>query len=831
MPSLPLKPSSDATRRLIDYARDDNEIPVFRDGADKNWYRGEISPEKWNKSFPYQLRILKLQKNGSYELATVPGAVFTLPIPPEALTVSIPFAINTTITLGGSIEEHNGAPIRMISLSGSLGVAFGRDQGDATKSLDFAESIFAGTIQAAQQTKKAFDELTSTGKAHFNVHDESEFEGTHQLGKLTGFYQFRLIQGFLESYVELKKSAAQDARFYRLAFCMWKDEQIYLVQPMSFEGRRSANSPLEYMYSLQLKATKRIEFNRSVGEIAHAYEPVQRDPSKLARLLTSIEKARQVLQGAKKTIQAVGGDINTVLFGTMRELTLFAKDALAVPLSMADLSDSVVQEAKSAVIALTSTGSALANFPQNAQDRGSQTSREARELGEQMKQLAGETGDDPNLDRAAHPANSPFENPTDNLAFFGGIQVGDLNLSPATISKIADERDRVRKMTRLEFEQRRDVISTAVNTISRSLGLGHPVFDRTFGVESPTTTAVDVAREDDFDVLFSMNALLVEMNRLVVTNENEPQSKLDTLATVAGLAERSGIAFRVPRSKYAVPFPYGSTLEMLSARYLGDPNRWHEIAVLNGLKAPFVDEEGFTLPLLVNGADNTVVVGDSSKLFVGQTVWIQSEATARTRRRLRKVEQLTPGQYLLTLDGDPDLERFITLAEASLFAFTPNTVNSQQLIYIPSDTEPRDDDFKSKGVPGLTEHDPMIAVGGVDLLLTPQNDLVITPDGDTRWSVGLTNIVQKIRLAISVRKGALNQHEEYGLPIEAGASIADLEPSDVVRSIESMFNADDSFAGVKAAQVRIEGPLARVGVAIQVRGTDRVIPVSVEVQQ
>ena len=75
----------------------------------------------WDKVFPYQLIILKKNSKGTYDQLGN-DEVFTLPIPPHALTISTPFAINTSVTMGGILEEHNGAPIRNISLAGTTGV-------------------------------------------------------------------------------------------------------------------------------------------------------------------------------------------------------------------------------------------------------------------------------------------------------------------------------------------------------------------------------------------------------------------------------------------------------------------------------------------------------------------------------------------------------------------------------------------------------------------------------------------------------------------------------------------------------------------------------------
>jgi hypothetical protein len=130
----------------VDHAKA-NEIPKFTNGDDKNWYRSPVTATNWNLSFPYQLRILK-KVDSEYQLAEPKGAVFTLPIPPTGISVHTPFAISGQVTQGGYIEEHNGAPIKMISLTGTTGVTFGRDSGTQTKTISFANAIFAGTVSA-----------------------------------------------------------------------------------------------------------------------------------------------------------------------------------------------------------------------------------------------------------------------------------------------------------------------------------------------------------------------------------------------------------------------------------------------------------------------------------------------------------------------------------------------------------------------------------------------------------------------------------------------------------------------------------------------------------
>ncbi len=769
---------------------------------------------RWCKAYPYALMVVERQDDNTYTPKTATNGTswtFNLPIPPESVTISMPFAITTNVTLGGVVEEHGGAPIRMIHVSGTTGVLFGRSNAQSPIS-SFGPNIFGGTLTAASATAAAAALIGSTGSVVFNTVTDADFNPGADLENLTGYYQMRLMTLFLEAYLQLKRTKA--GRTARLAFTTWKEEAVWLVAPTGeFLVTKTSKSAYKYNYDLQLKAYKRIQIGTGNAGSIFGYVPVQKNPSKLSAMLRTVSQVRAVVQDASATIAAVGGDVHNGLYEPMRDLTLFAKDALSVPLAVADMPDSIIQALKPAILDLMSAPGAARRIFTNG------ITAVADAVSDLLDLAAEQTGDPLSLQsRDAHPANDPFLVPSDNYNLFNGINIGDLRLQPKVTIAIANERTRARRLTGTDFQNRHAAVDATSTLFANAIGLGSGTFNETYGVSS-TPTVLEQPTDQDFDVLFSLSQLQIEFERLIVNTDNDLNPKLDSISAVAGLAARSGIAFTKPKSKFAVPFPYGSTIEMLANRYLGDPLRWHEIVALNGLQSPYVDEEGFELPLLINGADDTLMVADTSYLCVGQPVWISSRGTARTCRRITKIVDLSPSQHLVVVDGLPNMNLYTVLAAATLQGFLPNTVNSQQIIYIPSDQDPQsNEDFRTKTIVGVDSYDPLLAIGGIDFLLTPKNDLVVTPDGDNRWAVGLTNITQMIRGALLTRRGTLLGHPQYGLPLAPGMSIADLSATDISRATQDLFAGNPTFAGVKAATVSINGPTAQLGIVVQLAG-------------
>ena len=798
---------------------------------DPFWTHADIDTLRWNQQFPYQLLLVK-RENGQYIIdQTASKWQFTLPIGPSGVSYSMPFAINGEVKLDGFSEQHGGAPVRAITMSGTTGVLPLKGSAPSRSTAGFFSGIFAGTVAAAQRTAQSAVSLATGISASPNIVTDDDFQDT-TISKTTGYYQFRKLQEFFENYAAFKK--LQTSQDYVLALAIWKDQAVYLVTPTQFNVTRSADSPYEYPFTLAFKSWKRVNLQQS-GPPANSFTPVTRQPSALGNMLASLMKARQVLEGVRDTIQAVGGDVDTFLFTPIRETVLWVKDLLGVPIAFADLPVQIISDAKQAIItavgvqyAAQGVPAAFFNAQQSTQDLFAQIGQIASQTDQATTQ--GGLSQDVNVidgSTTTDYAQKIFENPEMYYDFFSRINVASVSLSPFVIRSIVNERDRVRQITRLDYEQRRDQFVQAMSDYADFVGAGNATYAATYGRAAPTTTRTPSTQ--DFQVIFAMNRVIMELNRLAASGETN-QFQVDSINYVAGLASKSGIAFTKPQSKFAVPFPYGMTLEELAQRYLLSPDRWIEIATLNGLRAPYVDEVGFDLPLLTNGHDNQVTIGDATNLFIGQQVWLSSTTTARTSRRIVKLETLMSGQTILTLDGDPDLARFSTLAQASLHAFLPDTVNSMMQIYIPSPDEPADEDYRLKSIPGVNYFDPLVEAAGVDILLTESLDLAITPDGDCRLAVGLANVVQTARIRLSTPQGTLIRHPSFGLAIKPGESTADVDAQTLLRSCQDLFADDPTFTGVESASIAKQGPSVLIQLQVGIRGVSQNIPVTFKLQ-
>ena len=838
---------SDKLSSSADYLK--NEAATVAEPS-RLWPQTEIEENLWDQYRPYQL--LLVQVSGTSDKPTykqLGNFKYTLPISPQDLSIDMPIMTNVQATLGGISEIHGGAPFRNITLAGTTGIAPLRGKAKSGISADgpneftkVGSAVFAGTVSAVNRGIEGVKSAISGGTVKSpNLHSQKPGSEEGLPAGSTGYYQYLMLQKFIENYVQIKSKSQTltdlgvHSNDIRLALAIHKESAIYLCSGVQLTRRKSASDPHLVNFTLQLKAWARVKVDGANSPAVYEHTFTARQPNEMAKTYTRLRAARDTIDALDDALHSIVTDATSTVGEALRTTSLFVKSAAGLPHTPGDFSSIIQRACEQDIIRNWTTlrkqfeGDIPASFDDHLL-RVKESDAGKVFAGKEAHQYANGGVPQGYKDEA-----STFSSGNTGTKGKGGLRksienilnkvpLSSLKLDANTRKSISQEIKTVGKLSRFDFEVMRDQLRHIADKFAYAIGGGNAAYTATYGGLVETTARTPTNTE--FEVLFALNESAQVLDALAASSKVDPVTPT-TLEYVAGLAEQSGIAFKVPRSKFPVPFPYGTTLERLSAQYLGDANRWHEIATLNGLRAPYVDEEGFSLPLLVNGDRHQVVVADASDLFIGQSVWLSANGIRRIKRRIGNIEEVSPGNNVVSLDGDPDLQLFTVLAQSKLEAFLPGTVNSQQIIYIPSSNEAGQDP-QLKAVPGVDAFDPLLQVGGMDLLLTPDGDLVITPDGDCKIAFGLANIVQTVRLAFATNRGALLQHPDYGLNVPAGTSLADFSASQLLTATREFFANDPSFSEVRSASVVQNGNTVTLSVEVRIAGTSQYIQVSVD---
>ena len=815
--------------------------------VDPFWPLAEADPSKWDKYAPYQLIVLeaKTDNSGITQYAPYLDWQFTLPLPPESFSISNPFAMVLSPTLGGVVEESNGMPIRMITIRGTTGYlplrASGASRSDSG-ALDQLESIFGGTVNTARSAvnsiNSAAQALTGSSPKAYNVYQSAVFnnysppangsDANANLVETSGFIQMSLLSNFLESYAAIKKT--QLGTNLRLGVAVWKEDKVYLVTPQGFDVVKSADSPLEYKYALNFKAWKRVIIGAG-GEVPLAPIPIRHDPNAIAAAINTLSAARNAVQKIGALKQAVLGDVDYV-FKPLHDTILLAKDIQGAQLSVRDIPAAIMQRVQLNIADLR-----YQNITLWTQIKSGQLNDSSKRFIESFSSNTGASQDVSLSYKSSITSSRHNEYRAATVSPNKSIKLSDippdladqlsvqaLNLPQDALDGIGQDLARVRSLTRADFENYMGQLKSIADKVAFMLGAGDPLFADTYNisiVSDHTTTESDWA---------TMNALydsVAILQQFAATADGGPDDTPTILEKFGDLATASGIAWNQPVSKFAIPVPYGFSLEQISSLYLKDPNRWMEIAALNGLRAPYIDEVGYTLTLLANGKGNKTIVNDNADLFVGKFVWIYSNTIPKVKLT---IESLDSNGTTVVVGLNQDVSIFKVTDQATLQGYLTGTINSQNQLWIPSNRNPIDEeDVITKDVPGIDNTDPMVGVGGVDLLQDNQGNLVIE-GGDIRLVSGMANIVQWVRTLLGLHQGDLQQHPGLGLSVNVGMSLADFSAEQLVKEIKRMLQQDGTFSNINSIKVAQNGPVASINIGTTVAGTSQPLPLSYGMQ-
>lgn len=821
----------------------------------------DIDPARWDKLYPYRLLVIDITEpdkilggagtggtlvnkkskverpeggyqyvlsqkitNGSWEL--------NLPITPQMLRITDQFAINTSATMRGVVEEHNGIKFKTIAAAGTTGIWSQRPTiGGIPKSLTSLGSIFGGTLS---QFSNVLDDMKRVGQSFSGNHPASVTDAERPIKDpstifSTGYYQALLLGQFLERYAQAKKNPKN--KNWRLVFDIPKQNQSFIVTPLVFNLEQNQQKPMEYLWNVQFKAWKRIDLESP--------PPATQELPKLTanvfqRINGTLRETRRLIGNSLNLVKAVRSDFQKPL-DILRQTALVVKDLGGLGFSAADMARNVVKDwedsLKESLLIVREAGTK----PENSRFESDYTNSLEKIANQSLKNEGlrsdavsfGALGLSAAQSLATDPTEDVFSNPEQNFDLFDVVNIEDVSLSRQQQEMVDNEVERIRLITVDDLRGFRDEIESLALDISNNFGAGDDTYSDIYGRPNPNTRVLPMSLEEN-EILASLFETVQMYDLLTSTKQFDDLSVVSPLEFVGGLANEAGIDFDQTDSKLLVPVPFGLTIEEIAARYLKDPDKWVEIATLNKLTSPYIDEEGFTYTFLSNGNGRQINVNDTeNNLYVGQKIILKSDTVPQFTRKVINVEKIGDGNYLVSFDGLADLDILTTANNATIQGYQPGTVNSQNQIYIPSDVASQPDDRIK--TPSHLDEDLLTKISKIDWLLTDEGDLAINKLGDFRLANGLNNLVQALRTKVRTKKGTLLRHLEFGLGIDYGISIADIEAGELIAAMNKMIIDDSRFSGIERIDIRLVGVTLSIDMAVKIANGSGVVPLTFEI--
>lgn len=772
----------------------------------------------WSQNYPYRLLVLRVTPAGNYRVV----AAFRLPINPQSIRITTPYAIKTTITSQGVLEEHNGIPIKQITIKGTTGFFIAREQaGKTQQNTGILGTVFSGTLAAVQNFQSNLGSLTSTitAPAGLQGQDQSIDSNLSQ----SGYFQYHMLRLFIDTYVEVKKYP--NTQDLRLAFEMAKDRVTYLVTPMTREEERSVASPMEYMYTIPFLAWGTVPNAGFATAVPQLDGLVANDVGSTRKLFNSLYQLRNTISAASNIVTAAHADIESNIFGPINQVILLSKDILNIPKTIADFPKSLRQSFQHSVVANWNSLKTTLQSSPNLNTSGPASPIDSGVIAAFSAKVQDITNENSGSNSFNGTSSAVFDpNTLDNITITSAIDLSQINLSAAQQASV------------------NTAVSTALDTTNNQIMSLITNLNQLSDTLEPTITALGPL-EPEWDILYqthdtinNLYAFLADGQIRNSQNEANDASGNPNLATDAltfwdESSAANDIPFDKPVGKFSIPFPFRSTLEQLASIYLADPTKWTEIAALNGLQYPYVDEDGFTNLFIGNGSENQFNIPSGANLYVGQIIYLSSTTQSPQKRKITKIAEITTTNFLITVDGASNLEFFTSVDQAQMKAYLPYTINSMKQIYIPLQSQPTQNELNTKPLTFIDDDINLVKFSRIDWLLDSNFDLAITQDGFVNLAFGKTNLIQAAVLKLKTPAQSLLLHPEYGAIIEIGENMADFDPKTAIESINTSFTSDERFNTPSSVQITQQSGVITVSVVVSVAQGNGVLPITVPLSQ
>jgi len=451
--------------------------------------------------------------------------------------------------------------------------------------------------------------------------------------------------------------------------------------------------------------------------------------------------------------------------------------------------------------------------------------------------------------RTSNSNRNPFDN--DDVLFkfftiFDNTLINSVNLTFEESQIVDNKVEFVSSFTRNDFLIIRDQFQSERDALADKASSTDADYNRVFD-RSAQIARVDI-KNKDINKMWQLQQSIKSVDFVLANAFSLDTAALDPFALAKANANNPEIDIQTYNSGTLVRMNYGEDLQSLAERTLGDPDKWIDIAIANGLKPPYIDELGEKLNLISNASGNQINIAgkddanelNTDKLSVGQVILLQSDTqTFPEQRSILNVNEIpVSGELIIELDGDLDLDKYKLSENAHIRVYKQNTINSAFYILIPS-TEALDDDLTGDTPWFLASSGMVEKRQKVDLSIAEDGELNFNSTGDLQLSYGLDNAIQAVKLKLSVEQGELLRHREYGLIAVPGTKNIDIKvvKEALIDSITSNIAADERFSRVERLDVRYSNPITdteasgfNVILVVALAGSGQLVPISFTVK-
>lgn len=428
-------------------------------------------------------------------------------------------------------------------------------------------------------------------------------------------------------------------------------------------------------------------------------------------------------------------------------------------------------------------------------------------------------------------------------ALWTAIPINIVPLNKQEQKVVESKLNSIQRYTRSDFVDIRNKFKKARDAIADVIGLTDESYNSSFSRRAGAE--LKDAKLRDIETTQVFQSLIFECDNVLANIYSLSFSTVDPFALARANANNSELTIQSYSSGTFVKLEYGESLQSLAARYLGDPDRWMEIAIANGLKAPYIDEVGEFIPLLSSANNSLINIPaidsngklNADKFYIGQPVFLSSDTYKfPEQREIINISKIPISEELvIELSGEPDLNRYQLSANAGVRIYKQNTINSNFQVMIPTSTaEGNLPDSQQPFFLQSKKEDEKKA--GVDILMNDDMDLAFTSSNDIQLSYGLNNAIQAVKLKMISEQGQLFRHPSFGIPVVQGTKSdqRDIAQQTLVNGINAAIENDDRFERIESIQVQSDNELQTgnflVQLVVRMAGTDSLVPISFSVK-